>query len=429
MAIWSRSDTQDLRQKAEWLEVLSSHAGIGLWDAVLHQGDPMHAQSRWTWSAEFRRLVGFSSAAEFPDVVGSWADRLHPEDKDKTFAAFGAALASGNRYDTTYRLKMRDGSYRWFQATGGVIMDGNRQARRACGSLVDIHGAHEAQAARQNAMQVVARQFEAEVVEVVATLGQAVQRMAGDAEALQAAARSSISEAKAAAAGTGGVGHSVQDMAQAAENVTASIREIGAQIERSNQATATAARQAGDATGVVGGLVTDVQKIGDVVKLISDIAGQTNLLALNATIEAARAGEAGKGFAVVASEVKALAAQTARATEDITSQISAVQVATKGVAEAIAAVARTIEQMNGAAAAIAATVEQQGLATAGIAHSVREASTGTGGMTQGIAAVCEAATQTNDVAERLGGQVKVLGGQASELRRKVDGFLGQIRAA
>ena len=429
MAFWTSSATQDLRQKAEWLEVLSSHAGIGLWDAVLHQGDPMDAQSRWVWSAEFRRLLGFGSAAEFPDVVGSWADRLHPEDKDRTFATFGASLASGNRYDVTYRLRMRDGSYRWFQATGGVILDESRRARRACGSLVDIHGAREAQDQRQGAMQLVAQKFEAEVVEVVAALGQAVQQMGGDADALQAAARAAITQAKSAAEGSGGVGHSVQDMAQSAENVTASIREIGAQIERSNQATATAARQAGDATGVVGGLVTDVQKIGDVVKLISDIAGQTNLLALNATIEAARAGEAGKGFAVVASEVKALAAQTARATEDITSQISAVQGATKGVAEAIAAVARTIEQMNGAAAAIAATVEQQGMATAGIAQSVREASAGTGGMSQGIAAVCDAATQTSEVAERLGGQVRVLGGQASDLRRKVDGFLGQIRAA
>src|SRR5208283_5741864 len=103
------------------MSLLSRHAGVGLWDAILHQGDPMHPNSKWRWSEEFRRLLGFAQGdtAGFPDVVGSWADRLHPEDAPPTFAAFGACLSdrSGRTgYDVVYRLKMKDGSYRWFRA-------------------------------------------------------------------------------------------------------------------------------------------------------------------------------------------------------------------------------------------------------------------------------------------------------------------------
>ena len=125
------------------MSLLSRHAGVGLWDAVLHQGDPMHLNSKWRWSEEFRRLLGFAHGdrVEFPDVVGSWADRLHPEDAAATFTAFGACLGdrSGRTgYDVAYRLKMKDGRYRWFRAIGGVARDTTGLAVRACGALIDI---------------------------------------------------------------------------------------------------------------------------------------------------------------------------------------------------------------------------------------------------------------------------------------------------
>lgn len=130
------------------MSVLSRNAGVGLWDAVLHNGDPMHGQSRWRWSDEFRRLVGFApgDTAGFPDVVASWSDRLHPDDVDRTFSAFGAHLndRSGQTgYDTTYRLKLKDGSYRWFRAIGGSTRDGAGQSERACGALIDIDAEHD----------------------------------------------------------------------------------------------------------------------------------------------------------------------------------------------------------------------------------------------------------------------------------------------
>jgi len=123
--------------------VLSRYCGVGLWDAKIHAGDPMHAESRWRWSAEFRRLVGFGpdDVQGFPDKVGSWADRLHPEDAQRTFDAFGACLADRTGkigYDVTYRLKMKDGRWRWFRAIGGVKRGASGVAERACGALIDV---------------------------------------------------------------------------------------------------------------------------------------------------------------------------------------------------------------------------------------------------------------------------------------------------
>ncbi len=130
---------------AQLWDLLGRYAGVGLWDAELFQGDAMHAKSAWRWSPEFRRLVGFASddMAGFPDVVGSWADRLHPEDAERVFAAFNGCLndRSGRTgYDVFYRLKMKNGEYRWFRAVGGVARDKSGLALRACGALIDVHG-------------------------------------------------------------------------------------------------------------------------------------------------------------------------------------------------------------------------------------------------------------------------------------------------
>ena len=427
--VFASARSRALKEKAEWLEVLSGHAGVGLWDAILHEGDPMHPKARWTWSADFRRLLGFDSAEEFPDVVQSWSDRLHPEDVEPTFAAFGSALASGARYDTTYRLKVRDGSYRWFRATGGVILDENRRPRRACGSLVDIHAARQAEAEKDAATSAIADRFEAEILAAVDGVARAADALRGDAERMNGTAEETSRHAREVSGSSEGAAANVHNVAEATEQVTASVREISQQVTRSTAATDTATGQANEATAVVQSLVQDVQRIGDVVKLISDIAGQTNLLALNATIEAARAGEAGKGFAVVASEVKQLAAQTGKATEEITTRIGAVQVATQGVANAIAAVAQTISQLNEAAAAIAAAVEEQGATTAEIARSIQEAAAGTQSVFASIRTVQGSAAETGEVSERIAGHATKLSEQAQVMTTKVGGFLKQLRAA
>jgi methyl-accepting chemotaxis protein len=175
-------------------------------------------------------------------------------------------------------------------------------------------------------------------------------------------------------------------------------------------------------------LADTAQKIGEVVGLINAIAGQTNLLALNATIEAARAGEAGKGFAVVASEVKSLATQTAKATEEISAQIGAIQASTRNAADAIERVGRTITEISGIANNVAAAVEQQGAATQEIAFNVSRAATGAHDAAANITGVREAAAETGEVADQVLASSRELASQADTLHREVDRFLATVRA-
>ena len=179
----------------------------------------------------------------------------------------------------------------------------------------------------------------------------------------------------------------------------------------------------------VQGLADAAQKIGEVVSLINDIAAQTNLLALNATIEAARAGEAGKGFAVVAAEVKSLANQTAKATEEIGTQVAGIQGATKDSVEAIKSIGKTIGEVNEIATTIASAVEEQSAATQEIARNVQQAAKGTQEVSSNIAGVTQAAGETGTAATQVLGASGDLAKQSEALREQVDRFLAKIRAA
>ncbi len=221
----------------------------------------------------------------------------------------------------------------------------------------------------------------------------------------------------------------VQAVAAATEQLSSSVTEIGRQVARSTRIAGDAVQQAERTDVTVQGLSAAARKIGDVVKLISDIASQTNLLALNATIEAARAGDAGKGFAVVASEVKSLASQTGRATEEIAAQVAAMQSATDEAVAAIRGIGVTIGEVSQTAASIASAVEQQGLATNEIARNVHQAAEGTGQVSATIATVNQAANDTGRAANLVLVSAEELGRQGDVLRRDVDRFLATIRAA
>lgn len=415
--------------RLELLDILFAHSGVGLWDAVLFNGDATHPQARWTWSPEFRRLCGFSSEAEFPNRMQSWSDRLHPEDTAATFGAFKGALASCGIYDVTYRLKVADGSWRWFRATGGVVADASGKARRACGSLVDIHTAKLAEEERKALLDRIGRDFRGAVLEIVDEVASSGARL-GEVSALMTDATNRTREQSVAVTTSSRAASSeVQSVASATAQVTASIHEIEHQIERSHElANLTADRMHG-ATGVVQSLVGDVESIGGVVQLISEVAGQTNLLALNATIEAARAGAAGKGFSVVAAEVKALAGQTSRATEEISARIHAVKDVTRQVAQAIEAMNETVTRLNEAATAISAAVQEQGAATDDISGAIERAARNVQVVSSNIDGVNAAVAETGQSAEAISDSAAILTSQTRELGARVETFLSRLQQA
>jgi methyl-accepting chemotaxis protein len=282
---------------------------------------------------------------------------------------------------------------------------------------------------RRQAMISVAGEFERNVLSVVREVGEAVDAVGGSARSLTGTTETVKQRSAAVASASAQASTNVQTVAAASEELSASITEISRQVSQSATIAGQAVTEADHTNTAIQGLAEAAQKIGDVVKLINDIAGQTNLLALNATIEAARAGEAGKGFAVVASEVKSLATQTAKATEDISAQVSAIQSATQDSVRAIAGIGKTIGEINQIATTIAAAVEEQGAATQEIARNVQEAARGTAEASENITGVTQAAGESGQAAGHVLTASETLTRQAAQLRSQVDTFLAQIKSA
>lgn len=282
---------------------------------------------------------------------------------------------------------------------------------------------------RKADMHKLAGEFERAVGEIIETVASASTELEAAAGTLTQTAASTQQLAVVVAGSSEEASASVQSVAAATEEMASSIGEIGRQVENSARIAQEAVLQAEQTDVRIKKLTTAAARIGDVVELITSIAGQTNLLALNATIEAARAGDAGRGFAVVASEVKALAAQTAQATSEIGGQIAEIQSATAESVTAIREIGITIGNISQVTAAIAAAVEEQGTATNEISRNVQQAAEGTNQTAASIAEVNHGATETGSASSQVLSSAQSLSAESNRLKIEVDRFLATVRAA
>jgi methyl-accepting chemotaxis protein len=306
-----------------------------------------------------------------------------------------------------------------------VFKEAMINAERLSGDQAAERAAKEKRAAE---LAGLVKQFESRIGQMVQTLADASNNLETTARSMSGSATVAQDQAGSASSLADQVGGGVQTVAAAAEELNVSIREINRQVEQATRATEQAVDTVKETNTTVRALAEGADRIGEVIGLITSIAGQTNLLALNATIEAARAGESGKGFAVVASEVKNLASQTAKATEEISNQITQIQEATQKAVGAIDGIVKTIEEVSSINRVIASAVEEQNKATAEIANTVQHTAEATSTVTRNIASVSSAASETGRAATDVLKAAANLSSQSTSLTSEVDGFISQVRA-
>ncbi len=451
----------ELKEVTERSDVLDNSCGVGLWAAVLYNADALDPRSRWHWSPEFRRLVGYGSEAEFPNVVQSWSDKLHPDDVPATFSAFGGHLADKSgaaRYDVTYRLKMKDGQYRWFRATGGCRHSEDGQTIRACGSLTYIHDQKmvEETIHRDAGQNQVVIDAIADGLKALANgnlLHRITAEFSGGAEAVKTSFNASveqlhatISQVSAASSEVRNAGGEItnasRSLAEGATRQAASLGEVSVNLDelasmastnadhaRKASALAAAARnhatdgeqRMANLTAAMGDIKSSTQETARIIKTINEIAFQTNLLALNAAVEAARAGDAGRGFAVVADEVRALALRAANAAQSTEALIEKSVSATDRGVQLNDEVLGSLKEISGQIAQVVTVVSEISAASAGQVDSVTQITRSVAQVNQITQQVAASAEESASAAEELNAQASTLNDTVSVFELETDG--------
>ena len=395
-------------------------------EAAIRNAEDATTQANATMTSVERLVVGLGALAMLILVGSAVFGALSIGKPIRRIAEVLLALGSGNKQvDVPY------------VGRGDEVGDAANAANVFKENLIRIEkmeaeqeeAERRAAAQRKADMHKLADEFQAAVGNIVETVSSASTELEAAAGTLTKTAEVTQELSRTVAAASEQASANVQSVASATEEMTSSVNEISRQVQESARIAGDAVRQAQQTDQRINALSQAAGRIGDVVKLITAIAEQTNLLALNATIEAARAGEAGRGFAVVASEGKQLASQTAKATDEISSQIAGMQTATGESVAAIKEIGDTIGRIAQIASTIAAAVEEQGAATQEIARNVGEAAKGTAQVASNITDVNRGAGETGSASSQVLSSARSLSSESNHLKLEVDKFLSTVRAA